>query len=56
MINLRSWEKKKNEPLAPAPSPTLKTMSRFSLGLSELIKTSDVTPFATWMLLKKSGA
>ena len=56
MINYLSAEKKKNEPLAPAPSPTLKTMSRLFFGFSDWMSTSDVTPFACWMLLKKRGA
>ena len=35
MMNLRSWEKKKKEPLRPAPSPDLNIISRLYFGLRE---------------------
>ena len=38
IINFLSCEKKKNDPLLPAPSPDLKTESLLNFGLSEAWK------------------
>lgn len=38
IMNFLSCEKKKNEPLRPAPSPALKTISLLNLGLRDYLK------------------
>ena len=38
IMNFLSCEKKKNEPLRPAPSPALKTISLLNLGLRDFLK------------------
>ena len=45
MMKRLSLLKKKKEPEAPAPSPALKTLSRFSLGSSECMSESRVMSF-----------
>jgi hypothetical protein len=49
MINFLSWEKKKNEPLRPAPSPALRQASRLNFGLR------DAYYMAIWSSVKNSG-
>ena len=34
-MNFLSWEKKKKDPLRPAPSPAAKTMSLLNFGLRD---------------------
>lgn len=38
IMNFLQWEKKKNEPDLPAPSPALNTISLLNLGLREACK------------------
>jgi len=44
MMNFLSLEKKKNDPLAPAPWPALKTFLLFFLGSKDLRISRGVTP------------
>ena len=54
-MNLRSCEKKKKEPLRPAPSPALNTMSRLNLGLSDEWKLANYDlKYSLYISLKRS--